>query len=110
MFKIYGVLDLITINKDLGFSNEDRIENNRRVAHLAKLISDSGVFAIVSTVSPSNEIRSFSRELHDNGKYIEVFINASIEECIKRDPKNLYGNTTKKTKILQECTLNMTFL
>ena len=87
-----------TINKDLGFSNEDRIENNRRVAHLAKLISDSGVFAIVSTVSPTNEIRSFSRELHDNGKYIEVFINASIEECIKRDPKNLYGNTTKKNK------------
>ncbi len=87
-----------TINKDLGFSNEDRIENNRRVAHFAKLISDSGVFAIVSTVSPSYEIRSFSRELHEKDKFIEVFVNASIEECIKRDPKNLYGGKNKKNK------------
>ena len=85
-----------TINKDLGFTSQDRIENNRRIAHIAKLITDSGFFAIVSTVSPLEEIRNFARSIHDKNKFVEVYVKASIEECIKRDPKNLYGNKTKK--------------
>ncbi len=87
-----------TINKDLGFTSQDRIENNRRIAHIAKLISDSGVFAIVSTVSPLEEIRNFARSIHDKNKFVEIFVKASIEECVKRDPKNLYGNKNKTVK------------
>ena len=87
-----------TINKDLGFSEEDRIENNRRIAHLAKLISDSGIFAIVSTVSPTHEIRKFSRELHGSNKFIEVYIKASIDECVRRDHKSLYSSKNKINK------------
>ena len=87
-----------TINKDLGFSEEARIENNRRIAHLAKLISDSGIFAIVSTVSPIHEIRKFSRELHGSNKFIEVYIKASIDECVRRDPKSLYSSKNKINK------------
>ena len=87
-----------TVNKDLGFSDEARIENNRRIAHLAKIITDSGIFAIVSTVSPLHEIRNFSRKLHSSNNFVEVYIKASIDECIRRDPKNLYSSKTKKNK------------
>lgn len=87
-----------TLNKDLGFTNEDRIENNRRVAHLAKILFDSGVVPIVATVSPNASSRNFARSLFNKNQFALVHIDASLETCIKRDPKNLYSNKSKKNK------------
>ncbi|MCH1612341.1 MAG: adenylyl-sulfate kinase [Flavobacteriales bacterium] len=85
-----------TLNKDLGFSKEDRIENNRRVANVAKILFDAGVMPIVSTVSPNKSSRQYARSLFNNEEFKLVFINTSIEECIKRDPKQLYSSKNKK--------------
>lgn len=87
-----------TLNKDLGFTTEDRIENNRRIAHLAKILFDSGVLPIVATVSPNNSSRSFARSLFQEDEFALVFVSASLDTCIKRDPKNLYSNQSKKIK------------
>jgi adenylylsulfate kinase-like enzyme len=84
------------LNKDLGFSKEDRIENNRRVANVAKILFDAGVLPIVSTVSPNKSSRQYARSLFNNYEFKLVFINTSIEECIKRDPKQLYSSKNKK--------------
>ena len=83
------------LNSDLGFTKSDRIENNRRVAHLAKILYDSGVIPIVSTVSPNQSSREFARSLFPDGDFIEVFVNTSLEECIKRDVKDLYKSDKK---------------
>ena len=87
-----------TLNKDLGFTKEDRIENNRRVAHLAKILFDSGIIPIVATISPNNSSRSFARSLFNENEFVLVHIDASLETCIKRDPKKLYSNKSKKIK------------
>ena len=87
-----------TLNKDLGFTKEDRIENNRRVAHLAKILFDSGVVPIVATVSPNDSSRTFARSLFKENQFALIHIDASLETCIKRDPKNLYSNKSKKIK------------
>lgn len=87
-----------TLNKDLGFTQEDRIENNRRVAHLAKILFDSGVLPIVATVSPNHSSRRFARSLFAENEFSLVYIYASLETCMKRDPKNLYSNKFKKIK------------
>lgn len=87
-----------TLNKDLGFTKEDRIENNRRVAHLAKILFDSGVVPIVATVSPNDSSRTFARSLFNENQFALIHIDASLETCIKRDPKNLYSNKSKKIK------------
>ena len=87
-----------TLNKDLGFTKEDRIENNRRVAHLAKILFDSGVVPIVATLSPNDRSRTFARSLFNENQFALIHIDASLETCIKRDPKNLYSNKSKKIK------------
>ena len=87
-----------TLNKDLGFTKEDRIENNRRVAHLAKILFDSGVVPIVATISPNDSSRTFARSLFNENQFALIHIDASLETCIKRDPKNLYSNNSKKIK------------
>ncbi len=87
-----------TLNKDLGFTQEDRIENNRRVAHLARILFDSGIVPIVATVSPNQSSRSFARSLFKDNEFLLVHVDASLETCIKRDPKNLYSNQFKKIK------------
>jgi bifunctional enzyme CysN/CysC len=87
-----------SMNKDLGFSQEDRIENNRRVAHLARILFDAGILPIVSTVSPNKASREFAKSLFQNDEFKLIYINTSIEECIRRDPKNLYSSNTKKVK------------
>jgi adenylylsulfate kinase len=74
---------------DLGFSEKDRDENIRRVAEVAKLLSDSGVVVIVSLISPLEKHRDLAREIIGE-RFNEVFINASLEICIKRDVKGLY--------------------
>ena len=87
-----------TLNKDLGFTKEDRIENNRRIAYLAKILIDSGVLPIVATVSPNESSRNFARSLFENNEFALIYINTSLETCIKRDPKNLYNNQHKQIK------------
>ena len=87
-----------TVNKDLGFKQEDRIENNRRIAHIAKMFLDSGVLPIVTTISPNNSSRVFARSLFEKDKFSLIYVDTPLEECMKRDPKNLYNDTSKYVK------------
>ena len=77
------------LSKGLGFSKEDRDTNIRRIAFVADLLSRNGVPVITAAISPYREIRDEARELMGN-RFIEVFVKASVEECIERDPKGLY--------------------
>ena len=80
------------INKNLGFSAEDRAENIRRIGEIAKLFCDTGVIALSSFVSPYREDRDLVRKLHEEAgiPFIEVFMKTSLAEAEKRDPKGLY--------------------
>jgi bifunctional enzyme CysN/CysC len=78
------------LSKDLGFSNEDRVENVRRVAEVAKLMADAGLIVLVSLISPFRSDRKLARDLMRDGEFIEVFVDTPIEECARRDPKGLY--------------------
>ncbi len=77
-----------TLSKDLGFSPEDRKEHNRRVIFIAKILAKNGVVTIVPLISPYRETRDNARK--ELPKFFEVWVKASQEECIKRDPKGLY--------------------
>jgi bifunctional enzyme CysN/CysC len=81
------------INGDLGFSAEDRAENVRRVGHIARLMADAGVVALVPLVSPYRADRDLVRAMHDEAglPFLEVFVDTPIEECERRDPKGLYA-------------------
>ncbi len=87
------------LNSDLGFSNADRVENNRRVSHIAKILYDSGVIPIISTISPNQSSRDFARSLLPDGHFVEVFVKTSLEECINRDVKKLYKSKKKNKNI-----------
>ncbi len=78
------------LNKDLGFSLEDRKENIRRIAEVAKLFVDAGLIVITAFISPLIEDRNFARSLVEKDEFVEVFVDAPIEVCKKRDPKGLY--------------------
>ena len=80
------------INKNLGFSAEDRTENIRRIGEIAKLFVDSSVIALTSFISPYREDRDKVRALHEEAgmPFIEVFVDCSLAEAEKRDPKGLY--------------------
>jgi adenylylsulfate kinase len=78
------------INKNLSFSNNDRIENIRRIAEVNKLFLDTGIITINSFVSPTKDIRDLAKEIIGEQDFYEVYINASFEECAKRDVKGLY--------------------
>lgn len=78
------------LNKDLGFSPEDRNENIRRISEVAHLFADSGVIAITAFISPYRKFRNFCRELVGEGRFLEIYTKASLETCEKRDPKGLY--------------------
>ncbi|MBN2803031.1 MAG: sulfate adenylyltransferase subunit CysN [Deltaproteobacteria bacterium] len=80
---------------DLGFSEKDRRENVRRVSQLAALLCDAGNVVICSMISPRKEMRDFARSLVDEDRFLEVFVSAPIEECIKRDGDNLYTRAQK---------------
>jgi bifunctional enzyme CysN/CysC len=78
------------LNRDLGFTDDDRVENIRRVSEVAKLMADAGLIVIVSFISPFRSERQMARDLFPLGEFVEVFIDTPLEECIKRDPKGLY--------------------
>ncbi|GIW73553.1 MAG: adenylyl-sulfate kinase [Phycisphaerales bacterium] len=80
------------LNKNLGFSAEDRAENIRRIGEVAKLFADAGVLALTSFISPYKSDRDLCRAIHDQAglDFIEVFVDTPLEECEKRDPKGLY--------------------
>ena len=78
------------LNKDLGFTDADRVENIRRVAEVSKLMVDAGLIVLVSFISPFRSERRLARELMQSGEFFEVFVDTPIEEAEKRDPKGLY--------------------
>lgn len=78
------------INNNLGFSDEDRIENIRRIAEINKLFLQTGIITINSFVSPTKDIRDLAKTIIGEQDFYEVYINASFEECAKRDVKGLY--------------------
>ncbi|WP_409299932.1 adenylyl-sulfate kinase [Peribacillus sp. SCS-155] len=78
------------LNKDLGFSAEDRKENIRRIGEVAKLFIDSGQVVLTAFISPFREDRAIVRELLEEDEFIEVYVKCPIEECENRDPKGLY--------------------
>ncbi|MQU71307.1 adenylyl-sulfate kinase, partial [Sinorhizobium meliloti] len=78
------------LNRDLGFTEEDRVENIRRVAEVAKLMADAGLIVLVSFISPFRDERRMARELMEEGEFIEIFVDTPLDECARRDPKGLY--------------------
>ncbi len=79
------------LNHNLGFSDEDRKENIRRVAEVAKLFSDAGVVTIASFITPRNDLRAIAREILGGDDLLEVYVKASFETCAERDVKGLYA-------------------
>lgn len=78
------------LNKDLGFTAEARVENVRRVAEVAHLMVDAGLIVLVCVISPFQSERRFARGLFGEGEFLEVFVDTTLEECERRDPKGLY--------------------
>ncbi len=83
------------LNRDLGFTDADRVENIRRVAEVAKLMVDAGLIVIASFISPFAAERRMARELFDDGEFIEVFVDASLAVAEQRDPKGLYAKARR---------------
>lgn len=78
------------LNRNLGFSDADRSENIRRVGEVAKLFVDAGTIVTTAFISPFRRDREQVRAMFEEGEFIEVFINCPLEECERRDPKQLY--------------------
>jgi len=78
------------LNKDLGFSPEDREENIRRIGEVSKLFCDAGILAMTSFISPYRADRDKAREIAPEGSFIEIYVKCSLEACEERDPKGLY--------------------
>ncbi len=98
LFREYGVPTYVLdgdnirqgLNKDLGFSPEDRTENIRRIGEVAKLFVDAGLFVLTAFISPYREDRQQVRNLVEAGEFIEVFVSCPLEVCEQRDVKGLY--------------------
>jgi adenylylsulfate kinase len=78
------------LNRDLGFSPEDRNENIRRIGEVARLFTLSGIVNLTAFISPYRSDRDRNREIQEKGDFIEVFVNAPLSVCEERDPKGLY--------------------
>lgn len=78
------------LNRDLGFSKDDRKENIRRIAEVAKLFSDAGILTICAFVSPYKDDRETARYLVEESEFIEVHVKCPVDICIERDPKSMY--------------------
>ena len=83
------------LNRDLGFTDADRVENIRRVAEVSKLMVDAGLVVLVSFISPFRSERLMAREMVDKGEFIEVFVDTSLAEAEKRDVKGLYAKARR---------------
>lgn len=83
------------LNRDLGFTEEDRVENIRRAAELARLFADAGLIVIVALISPYLADRRQARETIGSDEFIEVFVDTPIDVCRKRDPKGLYAKADR---------------
>jgi bifunctional enzyme CysN/CysC len=79
------------LNRDLGFTDVDRVENIRRVGEVAKLFVESGTIVLCSFISPFRAERQMVRELVEPDEFVEIFVDVPLEECIRRDPKGLYA-------------------
>lgn len=78
------------LNKDLGFTDEDRIENIRRIGEISKLFVDAGLIVVTAFISPFRAERQLVRDLVDEGEFFEVYMSTPLETCEQRDPKGLY--------------------
>ena len=83
------------LSRDLGFSESDRTENIRRVAEVARMMVDAGVIVVVALISPYRSERRSARALFDAGEFLEVFVDTSLAECERRDPKGLYAKARR---------------
>jgi bifunctional enzyme CysN/CysC len=79
------------LNRDLGFTDEDRVENIRRIGEVARLMADSGLVVLTAFISPFRSDRAMVRELMEPGEFVEIHVQASLETCEQRDPKGLYA-------------------
>ncbi|RFF29180.1 sulfate adenylyltransferase subunit CysN [Wenzhouxiangella sediminis] len=79
------------LNRDLGFTDEDRVENIRRIGEVAGLMADAGLVVLTAFISPFRSDRAMVRELMEPGEFVEIHVKASLETCEKRDPKGLYA-------------------
>jgi bifunctional enzyme CysN/CysC len=78
------------LNKDLGFTEADRIENIRRIGEVARLMTDAGIIVLTAFISPYRSDRDLARAIAADGEFIEIFVDTPLETCEKRDPKGLY--------------------
>jgi len=78
------------LNKDLGFTDADRVENIRRVGEAARLFVDAGLIVLTAFISPFRSERRMARELLGEGEFLEVFVDTPLDVCMQRDPKGLY--------------------
>ena len=78
------------LNRDLGFTEADRVENIRRVAEVSKLFVEAGLIVLVSFISPYRAERMLARECVEDGEFLEIFVDTPVDECRRRDPKGLY--------------------
>jgi len=83
------------LNRDLRFSNEDRIENIRRVAEVARLFVDAGMLILVAVISPFQHERELARSRFPSTQFYEIFVDAPLAECERRDPKGLYAKARR---------------
>ena len=83
------------LNSDLGFSDEDRSENIRRIGEVAKLFVDSGAIVTTAFISPFRSDRQLVRDLFHQNEFIEVYVHCPLEECERRDPKQLYAKARR---------------
>lgn len=83
------------LNRDLGFSEVDRVENMRRAMEVARLFVDAGLVVIVAFISPYRAERELARSRFEPGEFVEIHIDASLEECERRDPKGLYAKARR---------------
>ncbi len=83
------------LNRDLGYTAVDRVENVRRVAEVARLMLDAGLVVLVALISPFRADRSLARSLFAPGEFVEVFVDTPLAECERRDPKGLYAKARR---------------
>src|ERR1700722_14766285 len=83
------------LSRDLGFSEEDRVENMRRAMEVARLFVDAGLVVIVAFISPYRAERDYARSRFDPDEFVEIYIDAPLEECERRDPKGLYAQARR---------------